>query len=315
MNKKSLKTLSALIGFGTLFGTLIFPTYVTAVKKDVSKAIKTLPHVKNNLKRKSTDDDLKFCKSTKKLKIINETNGYGIYNRNNNCYMNALLQLFYNINNFRNWILNFKSFSDDNSNTQKINAMHHLFNHISGKKRLNLKILNGYLKTLGHQGFQEDPQEYIQLQWSGILDLFKNKKFKNINPNDNYIFTNPLCISEVNGNFLNLIPHTIGNQFVILLNRTLFDKGIYKKDTSPLNNINKDLLSTNGKHKYKITGAIIHSGKNIFDGHYYFYRYNNIENKWYVYNDSFVNQVTESEVFDHIKSQSVAILYTDVSEL
>lgn len=312
MNKKSLKILSALIGLGTL----VFPTYVNAVKKGVSKnhATSTSPQVKNNLKRKSTDDvNLKLCKSTKKLKITNKTNGYGIYNRNNNCYMNALLQLLYNINDFRNWILNFKS-SSKNSNAQEINAMHHLFNHISGEKRLDLKILTGYLKILGHENSEEDPQEYIQLKWSKILNLFIDKKFKNVNQNSNYIFTNPLCISDVNKNLPNLIPHTVGNQFVLLLKRTLFD-GDLKKDTSPLNNVKENLLSPDGKHKYKITGAIVHSGKNIFDGHYYFYGYNNLENKWYVYNDSFVNQVTESEVFDRIKRQSVAILYTDVSEL
>ena len=224
--------------------------------------------------------------------------------------MSALLQQLYDIDDFRDWILNFKFNSKIKSETQeKIESIKYLFNYISGKERYNPERVKKHTKILGHEGYQEDPQECVQLKWSDVFDLFKLQK--NITTSGNCVFTNPLYIRDLNTSPKPTTPKTVNNKFMLFLNRILFEGGAYKKDVTPF----KYLRCSDGRNKYKMTGSIIHQGESPNRVHYYSYKYNKITQKWYLYNDSIVKEVSEKGVLEDTITNAVAIMYTDINYL
>lgn len=166
MNKKSIKTLSILLGIMMLPSPICNCTH--------TKFINAVDNFKNFKRKRPEQDSLKISK-TRKIQLKN-TN-LGIDNIGNNCYMSAMLQQLYDIDDFRDWILNFEFNSKTKSETQKkIESIKYLFNYISGKEHYDLEKIKNHLTTLGHKGYQEDPQECVQLKWSDVFDLFKLQK-------------------------------------------------------------------------------------------------------------------------------------------
>lgn len=340
MNKKPLKALSELLGL--LMLTLASPNLVSASKTNLKKSkfidspkltefpssyssesessdeiidISTPPTRNSpdlNLKRKTSDSSSSFEKTNKKTKAENDNVNGGIYNIGSNCYINALLQQLYDVDDFRNWILNFEidSNSVDEKVFKKIKAMRYLFNRMCDKQwPYNYEDkLEKKMNILGYKGLQEDPQELIQLTWANLFDLFKN-----ISQNENFLFTNPMCVNELNTSKTIQIPHTVSGKFILLLNRTEFQKDTYtyKKNTTILNL--KDILLHNPN--YKITGVITHEGNTIRRGHYISYKYNKTNQKWYSYNDSKVKEIDAISVLKNAETNAIAIVFTDVNTI
>lgn len=314
MNRKLIKTLSILLSVMMIPSPICNCTnmhFINTADNTTNSQNSTDTASNNefkNLKRKQDDSD--SSQACKKRKTQSKNINLGINNIGNNCYMNALLQQLYDIDDFRDWILNFEFNSSVKTETyEKIESIKYLFNYISGKENYNLEKIKSHMIKLGHNGYQEDPQECVQLKWSDIFDLFKKQKLKITNFAYNYLFTNPVCVGELNRSLKILIPKTISNKFILFLNRTLFEDSAYKKDITPF----KYFCCSDGLHKYKITGSIIHQGNLIDCGHYYSYKYNKITKKWYVYNDSIVKEVGRKKVFEDTKGSAVAIIFTDIN--
>ena len=112
----------------------------------------------------------------------------------------------------------------------------------------------------------------------------------------------------------------INGQFMITLNRADYDSlnRPIKVNTSvePNELLTSKNINEPGKNKkYKLTGIIIHSGKSCNGGHYYSYKFNAKDKKWYEYNDSCVTQVNYDDIRDNIYTNAVAFTYTDVDKL
>ena len=112
----------------------------------------------------------------------------------------------------------------------------------------------------------------------------------------------------------------IDGQFMITLNRADYDSlnRPIKVNTSvePNELLTSKNINEPGKNKkYKLTGIIIHSGKSCNGGHYYSYKFNAKDKKWYEYNDSCVTQVNYDDIRDNIYTNAVAFTYTDVDKL
>lgn len=302
MNKKSLKTLCSLFSLGILFSPICKSINNKGSRDNPIVISNSKPANISNLKRKNIDSE--FCEIVKIRKTQPKIINSGIYNVGNNCYINALLQQLYDIKDFRNWILNYNTGNDKTS--EKIKSIKYIFNCMSGNEIYNLNNLKNCMQMLGHKGRQEDLQECIQSKWFDVLDLFISQKFKNIKSTENYIFTNPLYIAELNNSAKLPNVHTANNKLILFLNRTLFDKGIYKKDTTMLE---RPLSFFGNNHYYKLTGSIIHSGKNITHGHYYSYKYNEPTKKWYLYDDSIVREVSENEVFEDTRNNGICLVF------
>ena len=267
-----------------------------------------IPRNTPNLKRKQDDSD--SSQACKKRKTQSKNINLGINNIGNNCYMNALLQQLYDIDDFRDWVLNFEFNSSVKTETyEKIESIKYLFNYISGKENYNLEKIKSHMIKLGHDGYQEDPQECVQLKWLDVFELFKKQKLKTTSFAYNYLFTNPMCVGELNGSPGIFIPKTISNKFILFLNRTLIEDHIYKKDVTPF----KYFRCSDSVSKYKMTGSIVHQGDSINFGHYYSYKYNKNTKKWYIYNDSIVKEVSKERVFEDTAINAVAIIFTDIN--
>lgn len=76
--------------------------------------------------------------------------------------------------------------------------------------------------------------------------------------------------------------------------------------TRYVKNSNSVSIPYEWNHGYKLKGAIIHSGS-INGGHYICVGEKN--NKWYIFNDSNVSQITEVKVLNNYLQQSYFILY------
>ena len=302
MNRKSIKALIILLGFMMIITS---PNCYCTHRKFIN-----IVNNSKNLKRKRPEHDSPKISKTRKIQFKNAN--LGIDNIGNNCYMTALLQQLYDIDDFRDWILNFEFNSNVKTETyEKIESIKYLFNYISGKEKYNPEKIKNHMIKLGHNGYQEDPQECVQLKWFDVFDLFKNQKLKATSFAYNYLFTNPMCVRELNRSPGIFIPKTISNKFILFLNRTLFEDSIYKKDVTPF----KHLCYSHGVNKYKMTGSIIHQGKFIGRGHYYSYKYNKNTKKWYIYNDSIVKEVSKERVFEDTAINAVAIIFTDINDI
>ena len=111
----------------------------------------------------------------------------------------------------------------------------------------------------------------------------------------------------------------INGQFMITLSRAGYDSldRLIRVTTSVEPNellTSKNINAEEKNKKYKLTGVIIHKGT-LYYGHYYSYKFNAKDKKWYEYNDSCVTQVNYDDIRDNIYTNAVAFTYTDVDKL
>lgn len=111
----------------------------------------------------------------------------------------------------------------------------------------------------------------------------------------------------------------INGQFMITLSRAGYDSldRLIRVTTSVEPNellTSKNINAEEKNKKYKLTGVIIHKGT-LYYGHYYSYKFNAKDKKWYEYNDSRVTQVNYDDIRDNIYTNAVAFTYTDVDKL
>lgn len=298
----------------------------------------------NHKSKKSSSTITKEVKSYKKT----PSGCLGITNPGNMCYMNAAIQQLYNLDHFRESVMN------DNSGDHKVNAIKYLFSIISGKEPENAdKVLEAAV-ILGYKGKQEDCYEFIQsldsifekygmglclsnpfsfnadlsgVSLQDILDHGNNmnpqlareflRKKLNKGPefSDEDISRDFDKLTEKEnfkcGDPLNVNP--IEGQFGITINRTYCDLKTMSNIKSNLPINVSDVIRKDGKD-YALTGVVVHKGEFCDSGHYVSYKKSK-DGKWYIYNDSRVSSVSDQKVKEESSTDGVLFIFTDVSKL
>lgn len=320
--------------------------------KKSSSSDKNIDNKKSDKLTKKENHKSKKSSSTvpKEVKLDKKTPSgcLGITNPGNMCYMNAAIQQLYNLDHFRELVMN------DNSGDHKVNSIKYLFSIISGREPEDAdKVLEAAV-TLGYKGKQEDYHEFIQslsnifekygmglclsspfsfnadlsgVSLQDILDHGNNmnlqlarefvRKKLNKGPefSDEDISRDFDKLTEKEnfecGDPLNVNP--IEGQFGITINRTYCDLKTMSNIKSNLPINVSDVVTKDGKN-YALTGVVVHRGKFCNSGHYVSYKKSK-DGKWYIYDDSRVSSVSDQQVKKESSTDGVLFIFTDVSKL
>ncbi len=90
----------------------------------------------------------------------------GISNLGKTCYMNSAIQQLYNLDYFRESVMN------DNSGDPRVNAVKYLFSVISGKEREDREKLSEAAGILGYKEEQEDPNDFILTSLDPLFEKY-----------------------------------------------------------------------------------------------------------------------------------------------
>lgn len=334
LSNKKMSTKDKIAYYGLAVGSLavavsagVILSYLDPKSSDSNTSNQQPKPNKQSVKNKYSCSKYKTKKELDELGINN-----GLYNVGNSCYMNAMLQQLYSIDAFREWIIHFRDnqhVSDTPKQTlNKIEAMKSIFEYMSGEKEIYLRPL--MYDKLGHIGDQEDSVYDTQSKWEDVFELFIKEKIANSNNSSydkgkNYLFRGlVLCSETQNLNFDELLKvlsrkeyfkppfTTFDGQF--MLSKILCCGS--KVELTPNETLTSKDISAEEKNKnYKLTGVIIHSGRGCNSGHYYSYKFNAKDKKWYEYNDSCVTQVNYDDIKNDICKNATAFTYTDVDKL
>lgn len=265
-------------------------------------------------KSSSCSSNSKTPSPTSNKRNLNVDDGcnYGINNVGNSCYMNAMLQILYDIEEFREFIFRTAEGNSDGiskEDFEKIEAMYAVFKHMSGEQSLDGNALSKNIHTLGHQNRQDDCNTCIFKHWSRIINKFEEinrinagEMFSTVYPgNEETTFSKLLQAGNIS---------IVGGKFMAWINRVnYFDhKNKNKKITTEVepNEVTKD------DKNYKLTGVIVHSGNKTESGHYYSYKLNLKNNEWYRYNDSSVKKVKWDDIKNNIFKNATLFLYSEI---
>lgn len=248
--------------------------------------------------------------SNKRNLNVDDGCNYGINNVGNSCYMNAMLQILYDIEEFREFIFHTAEGDGDGINKEdfeKIKAMYAVFKHMSGEQSLDGNALSKNIHTLGHQNRQDDCNTCIYGYWSNIINKFEEinkinagEMFSTVYPvNEETTFSKLLQAGKIS---------IVGGKFMAWINRVKYDINKNKKITTEVkpNEVIKD------NKNYKLTGVIVHNGNRTGSGHYYSYKLNSKNGKWYEYNDSRVNEVEWDDIKNNIFKNTTLFLYSEI---
>ena len=132
------------------------------------------------------------------------------------------------------------------------------------------------------------------INWSNnevnIYDCFENERKINYMSGENSMYCN-YCKTNTNSMMYTYLV-TSPEILVLILNR---GKGIefnVKINFSEELNLYNYIEYKNTGYKYKLIGVITHIGESSMSGHFIAYCYDQIQNKWYKYNDAIVNEVS-----------------------
>ncbi len=282
-------------------------------------------------------------------KVNNSKSGgnVGISNLGNTCYMNSAIQQLYNLDHFRESVMN------DNSGEPRVKAIKYLFSVMSGKEREDKKKLREAAGILGYKGKQEDCSEFIQkldpifekygmekclsnpfsvnpnlsglslqnildhggaMDYSAARELLRKKLHKGKEVSDEEINNHFDKLTEKENFNLGkpLAVNPVEGQFGILINRAVCDLyGNQIKSNLPI--VISDKVKKHGK-EYVLTGAAVHKGSSCDSGHYISYK-KGTDGQWHIYNDSSVSKVNEKNVKSKSSTDGVLFIFTDVSKL
>lgn len=312
--------------------------------RPVDSPEKPIQGVSNSSKDMNLSSEKESSNSEKKT----PSGCFGIINPQLICYMNAAIQQLYNLDHFRESVMN------DNSGDHKVNSIKYLFSIISGKEPENAdKVLEAAV-ILGYKGKQEDCYEFIQsldsifekygmglclsnpfsfnadLSGVSLQDILDHgnkmnpqlaREFLRKKLNKGPEFSDEDISKEfdkltVKENFkcgdpLNVNP--IEGQFGITINRTYCDPKTMSniKSKLPINVL--DVVKKDGKD-YALTGVVVHKGEFCDSGHYVSYKKSK-DGKWYIYDDSMVSSISDQKVKEESSTDGVLFIFTDVSKL
>lgn len=249
----------------------------------------------------------------RKLNVDEGCNG-GIDNIGNSCYMNAMLQILYDIEEFREFIFSAAKDNCDGINKEdfkKIKAMYAVFKHMSGEQSLDKSALSENIYALGHGGKQDDCKICIFSYWSNIINEFEKinkidvgEMFSKVYPGNKEITFFELLKNEN----IDINSHIVGVKFMAWINRVEYNGSVSEKITTEVepNEVTKD------NKNYKLTGVIVHSGNKTESGHYYSYKLNLKNNEWYRYDDSSVTKVKWDDIKNNIFKNATLFLYSEI---
>ena len=112
---------------------------------------------------------------------------------------------------------------------------------------------------------------------------------------DNQMYCN-VCNATLNAYYSSTI-YSAPKYLIINLNRgrnAVYQCKIYFPETLKLF---KYVINTNGNTEYELYAVISHIGPSSMEGHFVAYCRNRMDDKWYLYNDAFVNECTKAQEY------------------
>ncbi|MDO4503665.1 MAG: hypothetical protein Q4B84_00755 [Clostridia bacterium] len=237
----------------------------------------------------------------------------GIDNIGSSCYMNAMLQILYDIEEFREFIFRTAEGNGDGineENFEKIKAMVAVFKHMSGEQSLDINKLKEYIHILGHNYKMDDCNACIFEHWNEIINKFE--KTNNIKEGDmfhivyagNEKTTFSKLLEKEN---IDINSCIVGGKFIAFISR------VGSNNKKIMTEVKPDEITKDNKI-YKLTGVIVHTGESAGSGHYYSYKLNSKNGKWYKYNDNIVSSVEWNNIYEEISKNATSFLYTETQK-
>jgi ubiquitin C-terminal hydrolase len=249
----------------------------------------------------------------------------GIYNIGNSCYLNSAVQMLFNSIGFRRLCTDtifdkiIKDYDDSNTfnpkeikyivaknnkmfdnyqqhdsyefmiylldvlDKYKHNELYHLFG-IKTRINIKCKLLN-CLKESEHS----EVELFLQLPLTNDLSesYRKYKAIEKLEPNSNNGYKCEKC-NKITLARRKTITSVWPKHLLIVLKRFIYNHNQFIKDNKPIN------IPLIWRHNYKLKGGIIHSG--VYGGGHYIY-FGEKDNKWYLCNDTRINDIIDIEGF------------------
>lgn len=164
-------------------------------KKESNEIIEKINKLENKVNSIKIEDNKNILESKKDFIIYEKHKIYGFANIGNNCYLNSSLQLLTRIDEFKNYILNFKEIQTENNETKGnlILEFKKMLRTIESSNNNHLiidpselKRIMGYVDSRYFEDNQEDSNEFISnfidaLLWETGNTKKVEEKIKNLN--------------------------------------------------------------------------------------------------------------------------------------
>lgn len=257
----------------------------------------------------------------------------GIINIGNSCYLNAALQLLFNSDDFCNIG---ESYSHLHQNIKEYKS-----DQTNNFNPSNIKALIDSKTTIFEGSYQQDSSEVLIY----LLDLVDQRKVVDrfgIKTNINIKCKMQSCLREsehIEDDLMLTLPITddLSDSYRLYkANERLENENAYQCDHCQRKTIGRKRIETikwpdnliivlkrfdnnmrknnnnisiplEWRHGYKLMGGIIHMG-NFNGGHYIYYGYNSIKNKWFIANDSYIT-IIDMNKLNEIVQQSYVLYY------
>jgi ubiquitin C-terminal hydrolase len=162
-------------------------------KKESNEIIEKINKLENKFNSIKIEDNKNILESKKDFITYEKHKIYGFSNLGNNCYLNSSLQLLTRIDEFKNYILNFKEIQTENNETKgnlilEFKKMLRTIESSNNNKLIidpsELKRIMGYVDERYFEDHQEDSNEFISNFIDALLwetgNTKKLEKIKNL---------------------------------------------------------------------------------------------------------------------------------------